>query len=293
MSSFNSPVKKYRRDYGEGHNMIHDASADSIIADADEKLTSEEIQPCHPNQDDENTVISKPTWPVALYVPNLMGYLRILLSFYGLIFALQDNVSGAMNAWTVASLLDLFDGIAARKLNQCSKFGVLLDILADNFVRTMIWITAIAENVKHNNEGIICKVCCWTALICLEWITMVCSQCSQANSESGHWKDFQRGRTAPFWVEAIFKNNFKNIFGSIAIYGLFVAPFASYVWAADRVSKTSWPWIIIQDSEFAALILLKSAYIGRLLCVGVEFWLCSEYIRGLIHHDVASKQKIF
>src|SRR5210317_1301395 len=122
-----------------------------------------------------------------------MGYMRIILSFYGLKSAIQQQSSTALNTWVAASLLDLFDGMAAWRLNQCSKFGVLLDILADNILRTIIWIAAIFESLKSHDdddETITAKVCLWTGAICLEWITMVCSQCNQAISERGHWKDF-------------------------------------------------------------------------------------------------------
>ncbi len=288
-----SPVRKYKRDYGEGH-VIDDGDNEVNADDHTTQNSAEMNTPSNnpPQEDDADLATSESSWPIVLYVPNLMGYTRILLSVYGLVSAIQQQASMALNTWIAASLLDLFDGIAARRLNQCSKFGVLLDILADNILRTIIWIAAIMEIVKHDDERLILKVCCWTALICLEWITMVCSQCNQANSESGHWKDFQRGRNAPFWIEAVFKNNFRSLFGTIAIFGLFVAPFGSYVWAADRVSKTTWPWRVLLESEYAALLLIRSAYVGRLLCVGVECWLCLEYIRGLIHHDaLQNKQK--
>ncbi len=287
-----SPVKKFKRDYGEGH--VIDDGGSAVNADHTDKETSVEVNTPsnNPPQDDADLVTSESSLPIFLYVPNLMGYIRILLSFYGLVSAIQQQASMALNTWIAASLLDLFDGIAARRLNQCSKFGVLLDILADNLLRTIIWIAAIMESLKHDDERLIPKVCCWTALISLEWITMVCSQCNQANSESGHWKEFQRGRKAPFWIEAVFKNNFRSLIGTIAIFGLFVAPFGSYVWAADRLSKTTWPWRVLLDSEYAARLLIRSAYVGRLLCVLVECWLCMEYISGLIHHDtLQNKQK--
>ncbi|KAL7446507.1 hypothetical protein ACHAXM_010222 [Skeletonema potamos] len=271
-----SPVRKYRRDYGEGH----------VIEDGSDRETSDYVNT--PQEDADNTT-SKSSWPIILYAPNLMGYLRIVLSVYGFVSAIHQQASLALNTWIAASLLDLFDGIAARRLNQCSKFGVLLDILADNILRTVVWISAIVESLKDNDERVTAKVCCWTAVLCLEWTTMVCSQCNQANSGFEHWKDFQKGRKAPFWIEAVFKNNFRSIPGTIALFGLFVAPFGSYVWAADRLTKTTWPWKVL--SEDAALLLIRSAYVGRLLCVLVECWLCLEYISGLIHHDVLESKK--
>ena len=285
--------RRHRRDYGEGHvideSNISDNAADNL-GDADGDVSkASDSQTSHPPLGEQQINSKSSSWPVALYVPNLMGYLRIILSFYGLKSAMQQQPSTALNTWIVASLLDLFDGMAARRLNQCSKFGVLLDILADNILRTIIWISAIVESLKYYDDTVTVKVSLWTAVICLEWITMVCSQCNQANSESGHWKDFQKGRQSPFWIESIFKNNFKNLPGGFAIFGLFVAPFGSYVWAADRISKSTWPWKVL--SEDSALLLIRAAYAGRFLCVLVECWLCIEYLRGLIHHDTLQRKQ--
>ena len=63
--------------------------------------------------------------PIHLYIPNLLGYARIILAFVGL--HLSDTQPGAaVVTWIFSATLDLFDGILARKLDQCSKLGVLV-----------------------------------------------------------------------------------------------------------------------------------------------------------------------
>ncbi len=244
-------------------------------------------------------------WPVILYIPNLLGYVRILLAFHGMKLSIQQHFNKALNTWIAAAILDLIDGIAARKLNQCSQFGILLDIIADNILRTAVWISCILlvaserKNADANNSTNI--ICAYTAIICLEWMTMFCSQCNQASREdeaqSGHhWKDIKRkgneSSNPPFWVEAVFSNNFRSSSGILAIYGLFVAPLGSYVLYASNSSttiSTTWPTHLL--SEQLILILIIIAYIGRSLSAAVELWLCWQYLRGVIARDSCCSTK--
>lgn len=72
---------------------------------------------------------------VFLFVPNLIGYARILLlgsSFYFML----NNYSLAILLYLLSALLDAFDGLAARLFIQSSVFGSILDMLTDR-VSTM------------------------------------------------------------------------------------------------------------------------------------------------------------
>jgi phosphatidylglycerophosphate synthase len=239
-------------------------------------------------------------WPLILYIPNLLGYIRILLAFHGMKHSIQLQFNKALNTWIAASLLDLIDGIAARKLNQCSQFGILLDIIADNILRTVVWISCMILLISstRNEDASANAIVVWTAIICLEWITMFCSQQHQSNrpgearSSRDHWKDVKRkGNTAttssnpPFWVQAVFHNNFRSPFGMLAIYGLFVGPLGSYVWYASDASTSNATWPTQLLSEQMISILIAIAYIGRTLSAAVELWLCWQYLSGVIARD--------
>lgn len=67
---------------------------------------------------------------VALFVPNLIGYMRVLL--------LYVCYATAMTTWKVSTACyilsfagDLVDGWAARKFDQSSQFGYVLDMVTD------------------------------------------------------------------------------------------------------------------------------------------------------------------
>ena len=64
-------------------------------------------------------------------VPNLLTYLRFLLVVPFMYFFLQQNYIGAAVCIGFSGLTDCFDGLLARKLNQVTSLGKILDPIAD------------------------------------------------------------------------------------------------------------------------------------------------------------------
>jgi CDP-diacylglycerol--inositol 3-phosphatidyltransferase len=67
---------------------------------------------------------------IFLFVPNLIGYARVILAFVSFYFMPHDHVKASL-CYLLSGLLDAFDGHAARALNQATKFGAILDQLTD------------------------------------------------------------------------------------------------------------------------------------------------------------------
>lgn len=67
---------------------------------------------------------------VFLFVPNLIGYARVVLGIASLFFMPFNHIMAA-SLYILSGFLDAFDGMAARALNQSSKFGAMLDQLTD------------------------------------------------------------------------------------------------------------------------------------------------------------------
>ena len=241
-------------------------------------LTSEQTQ--EPTKNHVSTNSNK-KWIILFYVPNLMGYIRIILSFWGYRSAMLTQNNKALNMWIAASILDLFDGMAARRLDQCSQFGVLLDIIADNILRSIVWMSNIMGAGAEVNDSSGTKRCLWTAIIFLEWITMFSSQC-KASRIRGHWKEVNQ-KEPPRWVQAVFENNFRTIPGILAIYGLFVAPMGTFVMQSDEV----WPRTLL--SENAVFTLVVISYVGRILSAFVELWICFDFMMDVVHNDDADR----
>jgi cardiolipin synthase len=74
-------------------------------------------------------------------VPNLLSFLRILLVPVFLWFLLEELFLASIAVLAVAGLTDFLDGFLARKLNQTTKLGKMLDPVAD---RLYIFATLLA-----------------------------------------------------------------------------------------------------------------------------------------------------
>ncbi|XP_033121597.1 CDP-diacylglycerol--inositol 3-phosphatidyltransferase-like isoform X1 [Anneissia japonica] len=67
---------------------------------------------------------------VFLFVPNVIGYMRIVLALAAFYFMTTNYVITSF-CYLLSGLLDAFDGHAARHYNQSTKFGAMLDQLTD------------------------------------------------------------------------------------------------------------------------------------------------------------------
>ncbi|KAL0570822.1 phosphatidylinositol synthase 1 (CDP-alcohol phosphatidyltransferase1) [Marasmius crinis-equi] len=67
---------------------------------------------------------------VFLFVPNIIGYTRIILAGLSLHY-MSYHPKYCTAAYVVSCLLDAVDGHAARALGQSSKFGAVLDMVTD------------------------------------------------------------------------------------------------------------------------------------------------------------------
>ena len=72
----------------------------------------------------------KPTPYVYLWVPNLIGFVRVALTLYAFYVA-QSQPYVCVACYFSAFVLDWADGVTARALNQCSKFGAVFDMVID------------------------------------------------------------------------------------------------------------------------------------------------------------------
>lgn len=78
-------------------------------------------------------------WPVLLYAPNLVGYLRIILLIVCYFFKDENYlIFGAI--YFASFVLDYFDGLFARLFKQCSEFGGILDMLTDRIGTLILYI---------------------------------------------------------------------------------------------------------------------------------------------------------
>lgn len=68
-------------------------------------------------------------------VPNALSILRILLIIPFMVFFLNDKIWQAALMLVISGLSDLFDGMIARKFNQFTELGQMLDPLSDKLTQ--------------------------------------------------------------------------------------------------------------------------------------------------------------
>ena len=155
--------------------------------------------------------------PIPLYAPNILCYIRIILSFISIRTASSVSSTASdddafrlicitSSLWIVALILDHVDGKVARYFNQCSQFGVFLDIIADNVLRGSAWMCVVVAasttssgdcNIDQNVGSIVSENYTVFSLapmlglffISVEWMTMISSQMLTLIKEKRHWKD--------------------------------------------------------------------------------------------------------
>ncbi|XP_077996116.1 uncharacterized protein LOC144449458 [Glandiceps talaboti] len=190
---------------------------------------------------------------VFLYIPNIIGYLRLLLLFTGYLFFDARPVLFVV-IYSISVILDGIDGFVARKLNQVSAFGAWLDVVVDNLGRGMLW----------------CRLYHWGWLVTsIEWCVFVCTH-SQLGAD---WKAaFQN---APWHVQKVMANGFKTPLGTLVICGIHVLP----IWLYGHYTH------VLTDNLGIPMWLqylgISTMSIGRALCLAVELWCIWTHIRSL------------
>eukprot|EP01095_Lingulamoeba_sp_RSL-Kostka_P002425 TRINITY_DN13283_c0_g1_i1.p1 TRINITY_DN13283_c0_g1~~TRINITY_DN13283_c0_g1_i1.p1 ORF type:complete len:227 (-),score=47.21 TRINITY_DN13283_c0_g1_i1:24-704(-) len=73
---------------------------------------------------------------IFFFYPNIIGYARIILALISFVLYMDPVIFFTL--YTTSFLLDALDGYVARKYNQCSKFGAVLDMVTDRFGTTIL-----------------------------------------------------------------------------------------------------------------------------------------------------------
>jgi CDP-diacylglycerol--inositol 3-phosphatidyltransferase len=208
--------------------------------------------------------------PVFLFVPNLLGYLRIGLALYGMCLC-DDHPIRTIQVFLLSASLDLVDGLLARALDQTSALGVLVDIAADNTLRTCGWLAAASRASPLVKTAA-------ALFISVEWMTMVATQLHSA-VHGQHWK--QSRANDPWLVRALFANNFRNPIGMLSMFGLF----SSSLWTYGAYHPELYDAIPYFD------ILRNVAYLGRALSLAVELWMIHNYLSLVIAKDTKDQKR--
>ncbi len=216
--------------------------------------------------------------------------------------------------WISASFLDNIDGKIARKLNQCSDLGIILDIAGDNMLRSSSWISCVimavammatnpmASSTRAKNISIYLPLIA-LGTASMEWMTMLSTQLLTSYGDRKYWKDLNDStihgggsNTTPWLVECIFHNNFRNPFGVITLYGSMGCGMLHFLHMnRDVVIATLSSFLVpsLCCGDFVISVLVDVArylaYTGRMLALYAEGWFCVDFCRTIVRIDEMKK----
>jgi len=96
---------------------------------------------------------------VYFFIPNLIGYTRILLAIFGF-YMCFEHPAVFFFCYVLSELLDAVDGHAARYFKQTSNFGAVLDMVTDRCSTTALLV--VLSNFYSSN------ILIWIVLICID-----------------------------------------------------------------------------------------------------------------------------
>ncbi len=97
---------------------------------------------CHHEQKDNKLEKGK-----RLFMANIITISRIFIALFAIILLFFTGVKTYILAFVLTAIAIWFDGLdgyVARKFNETSKFGAMLDILGDRIVENIYWISFVA-----------------------------------------------------------------------------------------------------------------------------------------------------
>lgn len=89
-----------------------------------------------------------------LTIPNALSVVRIILIPVFVYLFYTGDIKGALFVILISGLTDFFDGNIARKFNQISSLGKLLDPLADKLTQTTIAVMLFFEFSKFDSGSV-------------------------------------------------------------------------------------------------------------------------------------------
>jgi CDP-diacylglycerol--inositol 3-phosphatidyltransferase len=160
------------------------------------------------------------------YVPNIIGYIRLILLCLAL-FLFKSLPLVAVLCYIVSSVLDAFDGFFARFLKQSSNFGIVLDYCTDRLTIVVLIAALIITLPK--------LWVAWVLILGLDLFSHYCQLYFTILSNVSHHKNI---KAVKFKSLRLYYNSRLVLFLACLSQELFLATFVLYF---------LWPkqWMII------------------------------------------------
>ncbi|KAL1411900.1 phosphatidylinositol synthase 1 (CDP-alcohol phosphatidyltransferase1) [Vanrija albida] len=225
---------------------------------------------------------------VFFFVPNLIGYARVILAAASLYF-MPWHPKICTVLYGVSCLLDAFDGLAARLLDQETKFGAVLDMVTDRCT-TACLLTFLAATYTEKGLPLLFQF-----LIALDFAShymhMYSSLVTGATSHKNVGQEVSRilwyyynDRTTLFIFcfanELFFVCLYLNASVERAIFSGSLAHYAPFLADVPIIGWMTWPQLI-------GLLCFPIMFAKQVINV-VQFWKASKILVGI---DIANRQE--
>ncbi|KAJ3186544.1 CDP-diacylglycerol-inositol 3-phosphatidyltransferase [Gaertneriomyces sp. JEL0708] len=191
---------------------------------------------------------------VFLFVPNLIGYARVILMFAALHYLTYD-ARIAMSFYTISCLLDALDGHAARYFQQTSRFGAVLDMVTDRSTTACLLVYLARQFPQFT--------LLFQSLIALDLSSHYLQMYSSLALGQGSHKNVDPKKTS--WLLRQYYTNNKVLFSICAGNELFfIALYLVGQWHVDdKGAQLAWPagsWIPAVHGEYP---------LGYIVCISL------------------------
>lgn len=88
------------------------------------------------------------TLAVLCFYPNIIGMARVVLALASFYYMSSAPYLAMLLYW-LSAFLDAFDGMAARRYDQCTKFGAVLDMVSDRCTTLALMVMLGSFYPKH------------------------------------------------------------------------------------------------------------------------------------------------
>ena len=202
--------------------------------------------------DTKNKDVVKPVTArdVLWYIPNQIGYTRVVTAIISF-FTMPNNPMVTTFIYSVSCLLDALDGTMARKYDQCSKVGAVLDMVTD----------------RSTTSALICYLCVQYPQWCVPFQMLLALDLSShymhmyATLSNGGTSHKQVGKESSVLLHLYYTRRdvlFMVCFFNESFYGgIYLMGFANYITFGNWMALISLPGFIFK--QVANVIQLNRA----------------------------------
>ncbi|CUM67247.1 uncharacterized protein PRCAT00004940001 [Priceomyces carsonii] len=189
------------------------------------------------------------TKDIFLFIPNLIGYLRVITALLSFI-CMKNHPIPTLIFYGISGFLDAFDGYAARKYNQGTRFGAVLDMVTDRCATSSL---IVYLGIIYPRFAVI-----WQVLVSLDLASHYMHMYAMMSSGSSSHKNVDKQQSK---LLSLYYNNRTVLFVVCLVNELFyVALYMhhyDFFWLGTVLSWLSAPiWIF---KQIANVVQLKGA----------------------------------